>query len=138
MNTMAKTKKPDNVVYNEDSQSYDASLKAYGTDLGAPSITTPDTAAWKNRNIAKVNSHIKTKYLELKKEFDAIIEEYEYNNLVYNAKFNFEPVVGEIYHLYKDNADQPFLSIISPQECSFNFVGSFYLSADGIWKKSNS
>lgn len=132
---MSTSKKPDNIVFNEESQAYDAALKPYGTDLGAPSIVTTDTAAWKNRNIAKVNSHIKAKYAELKKEFDAVLEEYEYNNLVYNAKFNFEPVVGEIYHLYRDQSQQPFLSLISPNECNFDYIGSFYLNADGIWKK---
>jgi hypothetical protein len=28
--------------------------------------------------------------------------EYEWNELVYNSKFSFEPVIGEIYHLYRD------------------------------------
>ena len=130
------SKKPDNVVYDTDSDTYNASLKPYGTDLGAPAITTTDTLAWKNRNISKVNSHLKAKYLEIKKEYDAILEEYQFNSLIYNSKFNFEPIVGNVYHLYKDAAEKSFLSIISPSECNFDFVGSFYLNADGIWKKA--
>jgi hypothetical protein len=31
------------------------------------------------------------------------MEEYEWNELVYN-EFSFEPVIGEIYHLYRDAA----------------------------------
>jgi len=54
---------------------------------------------------------------------------------VYSAKFNFEPLVGEIYHLYKDKNDVTFLSIIKPSECNFCHLGSFRLNADKIWKK---
>jgi hypothetical protein len=36
------------------------------------------------------------------------MEEYEWNELVYNLKFSFEPVIGEIYHLYRDAAGLTF------------------------------
>jgi hypothetical protein len=34
------------------------------------------------------------------------MEEFEWNELVYSAKFSFEPVIGEIYHLYQTPKDQ--------------------------------
>lgn len=132
---MNEEKKPDQVVYNTETKTYDASLKPYATDVSAPVITTSDTLAWKNRNINKVNKHIQTKYNELKAEYDKMMEQYEYNNLVYAAKFNFEPIVGDIYHLYIRENNSTFLSIIAPEECSFDHIGSFYLDADGIWHK---
>ncbi|MGH1385677.1 DUF2452 domain-containing protein [Kordia sp.] len=127
-------KRPDNVVFDEESNSYNASLKAYGTNVGAPTITTSDTVTWKNVNIDKVNKQVKARYDELKAEYDALMEKFEYNNLIYNAKFNFEPIVGEIYHLYRDKNQQPFLSIISPDHCRFDFVESFRLNADKMWE----
>ncbi|MBP2833236.1 DUF2452 domain-containing protein [Aquimarina sp. U1-2] len=129
-----KKKKPDAVVFDEENENYDASLKPYATDLAAPAITTTDTIAWKNTNIHKVNKQIKAKYDELKAEYDNLIKEFEYNNLVYSAKFNFEPVVGEVYHLYKNKQAQPFLSIIAPAECSFDHLGTFRLNADKMWE----
>jgi hypothetical protein len=54
-----KNKIPDNVVYNEDIQKYDSSIKPYPTDLSAPVITMNDTVAWKNRSIHKVNQKLK-------------------------------------------------------------------------------
>lgn len=132
---MTKKKKPDAVVFNEDTNRYDASLKPYATDLGAPVITTSDTAAWKNNNIHKVNKQVKAKYDELKAEFDSLIEQFEYNNLIYSARFSFEPAVGETYYLYRDAKEQPFLSIISPQECNFDYLGTFRLNADKMWKQ---
>ena len=59
---MAVDKKPDNVVFNSETQKYDAAIKPYGTSVGAPVITTTDTVAWKNRSIRKVNQKVQTKY----------------------------------------------------------------------------
>ncbi len=130
-----KDKKPDHVVYNEEEQKYDAALKPYATDLSAPVITTDDTAAWINTNIHKVNKQIKARYDELQVEYEALMKKFEYNNLVYSAKFNFEPIVGETYHLYKNKDEKPFLSIISPLECGFEHLGSFRLNADKMWEE---
>lgn len=134
---MTKTKKPDAVVYNEDTKKYDASLKPYGTNVSAPAIVVNDNITWKNKNINKANKQIEAKYLELKAEYDKMIKSLEYNNLVYNSKFNFEPIIGKIYHLYRDKNENPFLSIIAPNECNFDFIGSFYLNSEHIWRKTS-
>lgn len=132
---MGYEKKPDNVVFDQRSQKYDAALKPYATNVGAPVITATDSIAWKNRSINKVNHKVKTKYLELKAEYEKIIHEFEYNQLIFNAKFSFEPIIGEVYHLYKKNSTESFLSLIAPNQCNFNTLGSFYLNADQIWEK---
>lgn len=134
---MPEKKKPDNVVYNEIEGRYDASLKPYASDIGAPAITTTDTVAWKNKNVKAVNHQIEAEYLELKQAYDALMERFEYNNLVYGAKFNFEPVVGHTYHLYRDSKQEAFLSVIAPHECSFDCLGSFKLNADKLWERVN-
>jgi hypothetical protein len=64
-----------------------------------------------------------------------MMEQFEYNQIVYNSNYNFEPVVGEIYHLYKGEDEQTFLSLIAPNECNFNHVGSFRLNFDKMWLK---
>lgn len=135
-NSNKQTKKPDQVVYNSDTKRYDAALKPYATDVAAPVITTTDSLAWKNRNIDKVNKHIQAKYNELKSSYEAMMTQFEYNNLIYGAHFNFEPVVGQVYHLYRRADHTTFLSIIAPEECNFKHVGSFYLDADGLWHKN--
>jgi hypothetical protein len=132
---MVANKKPDNVVFNYETQKYDAYLRPYGTSVGAPVITTTDTIAWKNRSINKVNHKIQTRYLELKAEYDDMILEFENNKLIFEAKFTFEPIIGKIYHLYKRKNAETFLSIISPDECNFDSLGSFFLNADQIWSK---
>ncbi|WP_460218549.1 DUF2452 domain-containing protein [Psychroserpens sp. MEBiC05023] len=132
---MTTDKKPDQVVFNDDTQSYDAALKPYATNVGAPAIIVTDTSSWKDRNVLKANKQLKAKYLELKAEYDKMIKELEYNNLVYNARYNFEPIVGETYHLYRDKNDEAFLSILEPNSCSFDHIGSFQLNSELLWKK---
>ena len=130
-------KKPDNVVYNIETQTYDASLKPYATNLGAPVITSTDTIAWKNRSINKLNHKVQTRFKEIKEQYEQLMQEFEDNRLIHDAKFSFEPIIGQHYHLYVRENGENFLSIIAPNECSFNSLGSFYLNVDQIWKKSS-
>ena len=132
---MANKKKPDNVVFNTETQKYDAALKPYATSVGAPVIINTDTIAWKNRSINKVNHKVQAKYLELKAEYEKMMQEFEYNQLIFDAKFSFEPIIGETYHLYKRENGESFLSVIAPNQCNFNFIGSFYLNVEQIWEK---
>ena len=132
---MSEEKKPDQVVYNTETKRYDASIKPYATSVGAPVINPTDSIAWKNRSITKINHKVEAKYLEIKAEYEKMIQEFEYNKLIFDAKFTFEPVIGEVYHLYKRTNGESFLSIIAPEQCDFNSIGSFYLNADQTWEK---
>lgn len=132
---MAEDKKPDNVVFNAETKMYDAALKPYATSVGAPAIRTTDNTPWKNRSITKVNHKIEARYLELQAEYQKMMEEFEYNKLIFDAKFTFEPVIGKVYHLYKRENSDTFLSLIAPEECHFETLGSFYLNADQTWQK---
>jgi hypothetical protein len=132
---MAEDKKPDNVVFNPETKKYDAALKPYATSVGAPVITVTDTVAWKNRSINKINHKVEAKYLELKGGYDKMMQEFEYNKLIFNSKFTFEPIIGQVYHLYKRENGESFLSIIAPEQCNFNALGSFYLNVDQTWEK---
>ncbi|MBT8313758.1 MAG: DUF2452 domain-containing protein [Maribacter sp.] len=132
---MTEEKKPDNVVFNTDSQKYDAALKPYATNVGAPVIQATDTLAWKNRSINKINHRMQTKFLELKVEYEKMMREFEDNELILKSNFSFEPILGKVYHLYQRDNGENFLSIIAPDQCNFKALGSFYLNADQLWEK---
>lgn len=127
-------KYPDQVVHDEDRGFYSAILP-YATNVGAPAIITEDTNAWKQRGINKINKQLEAKFNELKAEFQRMIDELKWNELVYSSKFNFEPVIGETYHLYVGNDGNVFLSLISPNEWNRECIGSFYLNSDQKWIK---
>ena len=121
-------KKPDNVAENP-------GLLPYGSNVSAPAIRVEDTTLWKNTNAIKVNHQLQTRFNELKEEYKKLVEEYKWNELVYNAKFNFEPVIGQTYHLYVGKDGNIFLSMINPNEWTYECVGSFVLDSNNKWNK---
>ena len=121
-------KKPDNVVDNP-------SILPYGSNVGAPAIKLDNIDNWKNIRVNNVNKQFKDKFIELKKEYEKLIDEYKWNELVYNAKFNFEPVIGQTYHLYVGRDGNIFLSMINPTEWTYECVGSFTLDSNNKWNK---
>ena len=105
----------------------------YATNVGAPVIQIDDVAAFKSRGIRSVNKEFENKFNELKLQYENLMKEFENNELVYNAKFSFEPVIGEIYHLYRGMDGLNFLSLISPVECAREHLGSFKLNSEKKW-----
>lgn len=132
---MKENKKPDYVVFDEETQEYHGKLLPFASGVSAPKITPPDVTSWKNTHIISANNQIKAQYEELEKAYKALMDNFQYNNLVYSAKFNFEPIVGKTYHLYKSKDESTFLSLILPHECTFEHLGSFRLTANKTWEK---
>lgn len=127
-----ENKKPDNIVYSE-TEGYNARLLPYATSVGAPVIRVDDLVSWKSRGITNVNKELANKFAELKSQYESLVEEYEWNELVYSAKFSFEPVIGEIYHLYRGKDGTNFLSLIGPLEWNREHIGTFKINSDKKW-----
>ncbi len=133
-----KNKKPDSVVYNEDSEQFDAFLKPYSTSVSAPVIEPTDLTGWKQKGAHSVNARFQARIDELKTAYQKMMKELEDNQKVYQASFKFEPVIGKTYHLYHHPERGLFLSILSPEECQFDFEGSYRLDADQTWSRIDS
>jgi len=123
---------PDNVVFSDD-KGYNASLLSYPTNVGAPVIHIDNLVSWKSRGISTVNKQFENKFNELKVQYDNLMKEFENNELVYNANFSFEPVIGETYHLYRGDDGYNFLSLISPAEWNKEHLVTFQLNSDKKW-----
>ena len=121
-------KKPDNFAENK-------ALLPYGDNVAAPVIRPDNIDDWKLRGVNKVNKQIQTKFDELKEEFKQLIEEYQWNELVYQSKFGYEPIIGETYYLYVGDDGNPFLSLIIPNEWNREHIGSFKLNSEQKWIK---
>ena len=123
------------MVFSEDTEKYDAALRPYGTSASSPVIKPLNTATWRNDGVQRVNKQFKSKFEEVRKEYEELIQKFEYNDLVYSSKFSFEPNIGEVYHLFNNQNEESFLSIISPDQCNFYHLGSFRLNTDKMWEK---
>ena len=126
---MAKDK-PDNVADNP-------GLLPYASNVGAPAIKPDDVDTWKNQKVVKTNHYFETRYNEIKEEYRKLIESYEWNKLVYESEFKWEPVKGETYYLYQrsEGNQDLFLSLIEPQYNEWIFIGAFKLDSNDKWEK---
>ena len=131
-----KKSKPDNIVFDKKSNKYNASILPYASSVGAPSIKIEDNSSWKERGVAKVNKKISLKFQELKSDYENLLDEFKWNEIIYNSKFSFEPVIGENYYLYTNKSDQYFLSLINPESWNKECIGEFTLNSEGKWLKS--
>lgn len=133
---MKKKKIPDLVVFDEERGYYQREL-TYGSNIGAPAIQHDDIKGWKQQQVIKANKQFKTKYDELKQEFEKLVDEVNWNQVVYSSQYSFVPVVGETYHLYLKKDDTTFLSLIGPNEWPMKYIGSFKLDSNQKWIKTN-
>jgi len=128
-----KSKKPDSIVWDEETEKYNASILPYGTNVSAPAIVLDDVGAFKERGVNKVQKTFSAKYKELVDEYNFLVDEVKLNNLIYNSNYSFEPVIGEVYHLYIRPNGNYFLSLISPQEWNMEHVVSVRLNSEHKW-----
>jgi len=127
-----KNGKPDNIVFSVE-KGYNASVLPYSTNVGAPVIKTDNVVAWKSRGIHQVNKEFENKFNEIRLQYQKLMTEYEWNEIIYNAKYSFEPVIGEIYHLYTGDDGVSFLSLIGPNEWNKEHLVSCQLNSDKKW-----
>lgn len=130
---MGVRKKPDNVAWDDENERYISSILPYSTNVGGPVIKLDDVRGFKERGVNKVQKTFGTKYKELVDEYHQLVDEVELNNLIYNSKYSFEPVIGEIYHLYIGKDKKYFLSLISPKEWNREHITSVRLNSEHKW-----
>lgn len=104
------------------------------SDIQFNGIIKFDGVFWKRQGISEVQKEFDDRYNDIKLKFEELQEEFYWNKIVYESNISFEPIIGEIYHLY-ENDDNNFLSLISPNEWNMNYVGSFKLKHNKKWQK---
>lgn len=129
-----KKKKPDLIVWNEE-RGYYAKDLTYGSNVGAPVIKLENVDGWKQTQAHKANKVFTKKYDELKEEFKELIDEVKWNEFIYSAQYNFIPVMGETYYLYRKSDGALFLSLIAPNEWNMEYIGATRLESNNKWIK---
>jgi len=125
---MQNKKKPDNVTE-------DANILPYGSNVSAPAIVLPDVGGFKTGRGIEAKHYLESKLDEIKEEYYRLAKLAEDTQKIYQAKFNFVPIVGETYHLYNTGTDY-ILSLIEPERWNrYEFLGSYRLETDSVWKE---
>ena len=107
----------------------------YGSNISAPSIKPDDVSLWRSEKILKTNQYFETKFNEIKDDYKKLIENFEWNKLVYASDYKFEPEKGKVYFLYQKENETLFLSLIEPEMWDKIFIGAFKLDSENMWIK---
>lgn len=131
--------KPDQVVFDLQSEKYDSFLKSYPTSISGPKIEVQDLSPFKQSSLSKANHRFQEKAEEIKRQMESLMEEFRDNEMVWSSEMSFEPYPGCEVYVYQRESGDSFCSMISPQEWGNKFLllGKFKLDSDNIWKKNN-
>jgi hypothetical protein len=110
-------------------------LLSYPSHVGAPKIEPTDLTSFKRNGTDRVNKIYNTKYKELLRDAENLYNTFLINQEVYESSYRFEPIIGQIYHLYKDNKGRKFLSLIEPSTWRQQHLYSVILNSDMTWTK---
>lgn len=119
-----------------DSFVVDRYSKTYPTEIGSQPFRPDEIELFKLDKTNNLKHYYVSKFDELKKEYNKLMEDIQINETIYQAKYTFQPTVGQNYYLYLNDDNDKFLSIISPNEWGrrkFEYLGTFQLQTDGRW-----
>lgn len=119
------SKRPDNFSEN-------AGILPYGSNTSAPSITVPDVDLFKDERTSNAGNYFKERLNKLEREYQELVELAETTQKIYDAKYNFIPKVGHIYHLYW-TGEYHLLSLIDNWD-KYEYNGSYRFTSDNIWE----
>jgi hypothetical protein len=105
----------------------------YPASTLSPRIVPTDLSSFKSRGISEVERDLQQKLVELREQYLKAIDHFNWNKLVYEAQIQFEPVVGETYHLYQ-SAGRRMLSMIAPDQWAMRHLATFRLNVDRQWQ----
>jgi len=107
----------------------------YQTHIAATKIEPQDLTSFKKQGLVKVDRVIKKRFDELVKEAETLQKSIQLQQEVYESRYRFEPIIGEVYHLYEDSDGGKILSLISPSEWNKKYLYSVVLNSDMTWTK---
>ena len=122
-------KKPDRVADNK-------STMPYGDSVGAPAITEVDTTGYRLMKSKEASAKLRGRYEELQEEFRQLVATSEDTKRMYDATVSFVPIIGHIYHLYRRENGEEWVSMIAPEEFGtyyHEYIGSYRLATDSVW-----
>jgi hypothetical protein len=105
----------------------------YPVSTLSPPIVPNDLTSFKSRGISQVERDLKQKLQEIRETYLQAIDHFNWNKLVYEADIQFEPIIGETYHLYEMRGRR-ILSMISPDEWPQKHLVTVRLNVDRQWK----
>lgn len=126
------------------------SVLPYASSVGSVVVKPTEEGVIKHKALQameeQTNMHldqIRQQIELLARQAQEIRKRKELSMIVYQAKLNFQPVIGHQYYLFQKKDDTHILSMVSPKEWGGNgpfkqFIAAVKLLADHTWKELKS
>ena len=105
----------------------------YPVSTLSPKIIPNDLSSFKSRGISEVERDLQQKLTEIRESYLEAIDHFNWNKLIYEADINFEPIIGQTYHLYEVRG-RKLLSMIGPDQWHHKHLATVRLNMDRQWK----
>jgi Protein of unknown function (DUF2452) len=120
-------------------------LLPYAHTVGSAVIKPIDKGRVKGLAIASMYEQTEMQLDQIREQVNLLVRQAQaiqdrvlFSEAVYRAEAGFKPLVGKIYHLYKNSEGRDVLSMIGPQEwgkrCPYDFQASMKLLSDHTWE----
>lgn len=141
-----KSTRPDGTPFtNIDVYHKQMSVLPYASSVGSVAIKPTEEGVIKHKALQAMEeqtnmqlSQIREQIELLARQAQEISKRRELSMMIYEAKLNFQPVIGHTYFLYEKKDGQHILSLISPREWGGSgphkqFISAVRLLADHTW-----
>ncbi|CAN5802590.1 hypothetical protein BH10BAC3_BH10BAC3_26750 [soil metagenome] len=122
------------------------SVLPYASSVGSVAIKPTEEGAIKNKALLAMEQQTDMQLNQIRQQIELLARQAqdlrkrkELSLMIYNAKLNFQPVIGETYYMYEKRDGSFMLSLISPGEWGGGsgpfkqFVAAVKLLADHTW-----
>lgn len=113
-----------------------AAYMPYPVSTLSPRIVPTDLTTFKSRGVSGIQKDTSLRIQALHAEYVQVVDNFNWNKLIYESEFRFEPVIGETYHLYASTSGTGFqLSMIEPEKWpGRTFIATCRLGLEGRWE----
>lgn len=119
-------------------------LMEYAHSLGGFSVVPNDYGAIKTRGLTAMQEQAQMQIDQiaeqmklLAKQAQAIKDKMLISQQIFQARYDFQPLVGKVYYLYSNQKGERRLSMIAPEEWnnsnSLTYIATVKLLADHTW-----
>ncbi len=120
-------------------------LLAYPHERGGVQIKPVDKGKVKGRAVSAMHEQTNIQLDQIKEQINLLARQAKdiqdrvsISEEIYTAEMNFEPLIGQHYHLYRRSGGNPVLSLVSPAEWGpnppYEFVATIRMLADHTWE----
>jgi hypothetical protein len=122
------------------------SVLPYGSSVSGAVIKPTEEGVIRHKSLSAMEEQTNMQFAQIRRQIELLAlqaqeiqKRKELSMMIYNAKLNFQPVIGQVYFLYEKKDDNLMISMVSPKEWGNGsgpfkrFIAAVKLLADHTW-----